>query len=99
MTVVYEWDRETVADGDSEDYEDGEIIDHCHAASYAEVLADSKEQPPEGCRFEIVLVRDDDNGRSWAYVEDGKLPEFCKDAYDCNAGKVPKRFHDEVARA
>lgn len=96
MTVVYEWDRETVADGDSADFEDGECIDHRHGVSYMDVLISSREQPPEGCRFLLVLVRDDDKGRSWAYVENGKLDDYFTDANGDELVKVPKRFHKEL---
>lgn len=94
MTVVYEWDCELVD-------EHGDIIEHMHGASYAEVKAWSKSNP---CKVEnthsIVLVRDDDEWRSWAYVDDdGKLPVFFQDAALCNVARVPQRFHKEIAKA
>lgn len=97
MAVTYEWDCETVAAGDSEQFEDGEVIDHAHGATYKEVLAWSAANPPQaGFRHALVLVRDDDEGRSWAYVEDGKLPQYFTDADGADAAKVPQRFHREV---
>lgn len=97
MTVIYEWDCETVADGESWRFEDGEVIEHTHGSSFAEVMAWASENPPErGIRYELVLVRDDDKGRSWAYMTNGKLPEYFTDADGSDAAKVPKRFHQEV---
>jgi hypothetical protein len=93
MTVVYEWDVETID-------LNGDIQDHDHRNTYAEVLSVSMRAPPvSGEKHAIVLVRDDDNGRSWAYMENGKLPEYFEDAYQQEVAKVPKRFHAEVARA
>ena len=93
MTVEYEWDCETV-----DTY--GDIIEHTHGATHAEVKAWSAANPCEpGFRRDLVLVRDDDEGRAWAYLEDGKLPEFFQDAGLCNVSKVPQRFHREVLKA
>ena len=100
MPVTYEWDRETLTVGESEEYEDNECLDHMHARSFAEAKASLSEAPPDGCRFALVLVREDDEQRSWAYLEDdGTLPPFFMCAYGNEYRKVPKRFHDEVARA
>lgn len=97
MAVQYEWDCETVADGDTTTFEDGEVIDHAHGTSYQAVLEWSKRYPAEaGFRHQIVLVRDDEDGRSWAYVEDGKLPEYFTDAEGADCAKVPQRFVREV---
>ena len=96
MTVIYEWDVETV-----QTYEDGDndVLDHYHTETYADAVRYTAAQPPEsGISYKIVLVRDDDDRRSWAYVEDGKLPDWCSDAYEHHWGRVPKRFHKEVAR-
>lgn len=51
----------------------------------------------------LVLVRDDDAGRSWAYVKDGKLPDFFSipeadgNEYE-TAVAVPVRFELEFKR-
>lgn len=99
QSVGYEWDVEIVADGGSADHEDGEVLEHDHCGSYAEAKRKASEAPPEGCRFVIVLVRDDDNRRAWAYVEGGKLPETFTDGLGHEYRTVPKRFVDEVAKA
>lgn len=96
MDVQYEWDCETVADGDSADYEDGEVLDHSHAATYREA-AEFAKTPEAGTRYEIVLVRDDSEGRSWAYMDGGKLPEHFTDASGKVRAKVPQRFRREMA--
>ncbi len=97
MAVQYEWDCETVADGDSSQFEDGEVIDHSHGETFKSVVDWSKNNPPSpGFRHEIVLVRDNDDGRSWAYVVDDQLPEFFTDADGRDAARVPQRFVREV---
>lgn len=99
MTVCYEWDCEIVADIESDDFEDNEVIEHIHGDSYKWVREWSANNPcGSGRRYDIVLVRDDDNGRSWAYIEDGKLPEYFTDAFDRVTAKVPKRFVQELAQ-
>lgn len=104
MSVTYEWDVELVADGDSDEHEDGEVLDHAHSETLREAIEWSKANPPEpGTRHEIVLVRDKIEpdcflNRTWAGLEGGKLPEFFYDSIGIDQTKVPKRFHDEVAR-
>lgn len=98
MTVVYEWDVETVADRDSDDFADGDVIEHYHTASFKECMEYVNKYPPEaGTRYDIVLVRDDDEGRSWAYLFHGNMLPFL-DAYNNNVCKVPKRFITEVTK-
>ena len=101
MTVKYEWDVETQAVGDSDANEHGDILEHEFCDSYAEALRTIAAFPAEsGERRIIVLVRDDDVCRAWAYMEEpGVLPEFFADAYGNEDAKVPKSFHDEVAKA
>lgn len=98
QSVGYEWDVEIVADGDTVEHEDGEVLEHDHCGSYAEAKRKAAETPPEGCRYVIVLVRDDDKCRAWAYLEDGKLPETFTDGLGHEYRQVPKRFVDEVAK-
>lgn len=99
MTVRYEWDVEECAAKDSEDYEEGEIMEHWFQESYAGVVKQLTEAPAEGFRWDSVLVCDDGESRSWAYMVDGKLPTHFEDAYQHPTRKVPQRFHDEVAKA
>jgi len=97
MTVYYEWDVEEIDEND-------DIQDHYHCDSYASAKAINEAVPAEGTSMTscIVLVRDDDNTRtgcrSWAYLEDGKLPEYFEDAHGVEIAKVPKRFHAEIAK-
>lgn len=95
MTVYYEWDVEEVDEHD-------DIIDHHHTDSYAKAKAINETPSDEGITSRIVLVRDDDNTRTgcraWAYMEGSELPEYFEDANGVEVAKVPKRFHDEVAR-
>lgn len=98
--VIYEWDIETVTDEDTEEHEKNEVLDHNFCESYKALREQLTRFPDagDGLRFDVVLVRDGYYGRSWAYVEDGKLPEFFHDADGRNAALVPKRFHAEVRR-
>lgn len=89
----YEWDIELL------DAETGDILDHDHR----DKLADFQIGDEDGSA--LVLVRDtgnEDDGlqdRLWAYVTDGKLPEFFSDSGGRATGyKVPQRFHREVAK-
>jgi len=88
--TVYEWDYETVNS-------DGDIEDHNHADKLSQFktsdITDS-----------LVLIRDlgsEASGlidRMWAYVKDGKLPEYFSDAIGLTGYKVPQRFHVELAK-
>ena len=98
--VTYEWDCETVVAIEDEHNEEGEILDHAHGASFAEVHAWAESVvPPAGAYFKLVLVRDDDECRSWAYVENGMLDEFFYDTDGRKMARVPVRFVAEVKRA
>ena len=90
----YEWGVELVIDDEHEDIDDTFYFD-----SFAEAKREA-EKPREGYRSVIVLIRDqgsEDRGvenRQWAYLEDdGTLPE----EFD-GGNRVPKRFHQEVAK-
>lgn len=88
MAVHYEWDIET--------WGEEECIDHDHRDRLHDFGGEELTLAvAEDNGLRLVLVRDDNNGRSWAYVIDGELaPEFV-DAYDRPVAKVPKRFHQE----
>lgn len=103
MTVCYEWDVEEVTAAESESFEAGECIDHYHQTSYEDCLAFMRSPVKSFADLDveycICIVRDDDEGRAWAYLENGKLPDNFEDAYQVPVAKVPKRFHEEVAKA
>lgn len=106
MTVYYEWDVEEVADKDltscGQDFAKDDVMEHWHQTSFKDCLDFiAKNAPAEGVRYDIVLVRDDDDRRAWAYSADEDsfvLPEFFCDANGDEYKKVPKRFHDEVKK-
>ncbi len=91
--VVYEWDAESITDDEWE-----EVADHNHGETAMYVL---QAQPLDGHRKHICLVRDanEREDRSWAYLEDGKLPEWFEDASGRKTARVPKRFHEELRKA
>lgn len=103
MAIHYEWDCEEVAAIDLPDKEKSEVIDHFHSETFVEALARSKTEPGENLEWRIVLVRDDDDTqkgqRSWAYLENGVLPEWFEDAFGQRTAKVPARFVKEVGAA
>jgi hypothetical protein len=88
MDTSYEWDWEEV---DTH----GDILDH----NFSDKLKSQPEPDNALTHYELVLVYnrgDDVEGivdRSWAYVQDGKLPETFQ-----NGIKVPKRFHEEIRK-
>ena len=95
MNAFYEWDVEVCTDDEFEDIED-----HLFQRDYAGCLKELQQGATyDGTKKRIVLVRDDEKGRSWAYLEDGKLPEHFLDAYSNETAKVPKQFRDEVTAA
>lgn len=99
--TVYEWDIETFTQDEFEDIEDHNFSDECPGI-------------PDEPNLRLVLVQDifewpsnDPNrkcdpdlvSRLWAYVENGKLPEFFEDCGRNTSVRVPKKFHDELTRA
>lgn len=98
MTVRYEWDVELYATADSAAFDQYDVIDHNHCANVREIPYALSRPLGEGEGHRVVLVRDDDDGRAWAFLgDDGTLPQFADDAYDVPQGKVPSRFHAQAA--
>lgn len=89
MKLIYEWDYETV--------EDGDVIDHDHSDKLADFSEDRKTDT-------LVLVRNEGSeedgltDREWAYVVDGKLPDYFQDARGVNGSKVPIKYHQELKK-
>lgn len=107
MTVFYEWDVEEVANEShisigGQEYDEGDVIEHYFQLSLkgAHEFVEQYYSGDNGLtRLDTVLVRDDDKGRSWAYLDDnGLLPEYFCNAWGHPVTKVPKRFHEEVKR-
>lgn len=104
MQTVYEWDVETVTTIDTNEHEAEEVLEHRHCQTFSEALRESRMHAPEGCRFDIALVRDGTDGRTWAYpLDDDKgtymLPKYFANAFEGRSERVPQRYHDEVAKA
>jgi hypothetical protein len=92
MNVIYEWCVEVV-DG----Y--GDIVDNYFADSLAQAIEWAGDD--DEYEHQICLVRTEDtfNGdRAWAYLTDGRLPEYFADAFGHDTTKVPQRFHRETER-
>lgn len=99
MFTSYEWDIETIerqTDGDEE------VLDHHHAERLSNYAARDYVAENEPYEYNVlVLVRDSDGERLWAYVDMTRyvLPRYFDDAWHEETGvKVPKRFHEEIAR-
>lgn len=91
--VDYEWDVEIQASEPTDILEEGEVIDHHFCGSLAEARTVAGRPPEPGTRHAIVLVRDDNDGRSWAYLkDDGTLPDFFIDGNMRAAYRVPQKF-------
>jgi hypothetical protein len=92
--IRYEWTVE-LREGD-------DIVDACYGDTLSEALRPCWETPA-GYTQHLGVVRDRYDSaeslvcRSWAYLEDGKLPERFTDAYGREIAKVPARFHKEAA--
>ena len=92
--IRYEWTVELL--------EGEDIVDSYFAECYERALTFAVNASSD-CVVRIGVVRDRyDSGedlvcRSWAYLEDGKLPERFEDAYGREIVKVPARFHKAVA--
>lgn len=113
LKTEYEWDAEEYypnecvgINNNGGMVEAGDIYDHNFANKAIDALKNVL-QGSEDSRicFRLVLVRNvidkfgDLEERSWAYVEDGKLPEYFLDAFDKQTIKVPLRFITELESA
>jgi hypothetical protein len=98
---IYEWDVEEVTTLENDNHSKGDIQEHYFQTSAADCVDHCKQQPSNGCHWEICIVLDTHDSRSWAYVDMDAmtLPEWFEDAAGRNTRKVPKRFHDELSKA
>tara|TARA_R110000764_G_scaffold66556_1_gene138642 strand:- start:43 stop:426 length:384 start_codon:yes stop_codon:yes gene_type:complete len=110
--TTYEWDHETVFFNTDEGRtakqsnalngeEFIEIDDHDHSDCLTRLADPTLDE--RGAWQRLVLVRDvfrnfSLEDRTWAYVEDNKLPENFKDSSGREETKVPKRFHAELQK-
>lgn len=105
--TTYEWDIETVTVAPAEplpadeEWEE-EVLDHDHRDRLAEFDPEDVKAAlmgtlnDEGNRLKLVLVRDSEQGRAWAYVEDKRLPSHFADAYQRQTAFVADKWHDEL---
>lgn len=94
MPVSYEWTVELI-----DAHED--IVD----SHYFDTLADAVEfsgrhdRSDDGIvKTDIGLVRNDDDGNSWAYIVDGKLDMYLRDSYQNALYDTPKKYLKEVTK-
>jgi hypothetical protein len=94
--IRYEWTVEFL--------EDDDIVDLYFGDTLKDVLRQAGDTPA-GYIKHIGVVRDRYDSaeslvcRSWAYVEDGKLPDRFTDACGREVAKVPARFHKEADKS
>lgn len=102
--TTYEWDIETVTTPQEgvADWEE-EILDHDHRDRLAEFDPEDvkaalagKVDAETGHKLKLVLVRDSEQGRAWAYVEDKRLPSHFSDAGHRQTAYVADKWHDEL---
>lgn len=97
----YEWDVEEVLFAYEDGEESNDVIEHWFQKSFADCLKHIKTKVPgERCRWDICIVMDDQDARSWAYVDmhTMQLPTHFEDASGGRTRKVPKRFHSEISK-
>jgi len=90
MSVKYEWTIEELEDGE---VIDSDFRDKLLEFNFSHFTTD----------IYLGLVRNEGNdidgltNRLWAYVKDGKLPDYFQDAYLQNTSiKIPARFYKEL---
>lgn len=87
--VQYEWTLEETEDGDIIDSDFSDTLDFNKADLAGKDLGLVRN---EGNEIDGV------NDRYWAYVKDGKLPEYFSDSRGEVNIKVPQRFHNELKK-
>ena len=99
MPTYYEW---RVEECTADDYEDADDLWFCD--TYADAVEHQQSKTLDGYKRCICLNRrkfdpitEDLIDEQWAFIEDGKLPEFFDDCPETKAYKVPAKFHKEVA--
>lgn len=91
LKTTYEWCCEVL--------EDGDIIDN----HFEDKLQDIDKDTLPGNDLVLVLVEGNENegvtNTLWAYVKDGKLPEYFADSSLLPTGyKVPIKYHNELKK-
>lgn len=88
--ITYEWTLEVITEGD--------IVDN----DFSDALSFNKDDLVGN---DLGLVRNEGNevagieDRHWAYVKDGKLPEYFTNAEGQSVSiKVPIKYHNELKR-
>lgn len=103
--VGYEWLIEEVSDGDTDDHEDGEVLECYHEDTAVAMFKRMETAPPAGTRYAYGLVRNiwsHTEGvidRAWCYVEDGELPAMFSDSGGADSARVPKKLRAEYEAA
>lgn len=98
MAITYEWTVEIIEDPSDED---SDILDTIAFDNLENALNFMRDDPAA----RLVLVRNVGNDldgltdRLWAYVKDGKLPEYFEDGGAETAVRVPGKCHQELARS
>jgi hypothetical protein len=89
--ISYEWDIETISG--RKDSRRSEVLDHNHRQTLDGYTQDEiREALDPNSRKQLVLVRDDRDGRSWAYFCGKGLDSHFRDAYGNEVVSVPKKF-------
>jgi predicted membrane-bound dolichyl-phosphate-mannose-protein mannosyltransferase len=89
--VTYEWTLEIIQEGD--------IVD----SNFFDAVSDFDKADLAGNDLGLVRYEGNENegttNQLWAYVKDGKLPEYFSNANMCVTGyKVPVKYHTELSK-
>lgn len=88
MKTFYEW---TVEEMDGED-----VVEASHFDTYKKAMNFFEPGNHIGLVRDEVIEAEGVIDRQWAYIKDGKLPEYFSTAMGKDDGaKVPQRFHKE----
>ena len=101
IVQVYEDGENDIIDSDFYDtYADAQrVADRVAEEGFSEALPDAQYRLDVGVARRVYDRSGDLVETSWAYIEDGVLPERFEDALGRPGARVPVRFHAELKRA
>lgn len=106
MATVYEWKVEEVQSCDTPDVEKGEIHSYEHYDNASDAIFAMRGDTSSPDRhFELCVVRSVGTNvsgmtdQAWAYVIDGKLPEYFVDGTGRWSADIPQFIQKEYLKA
>lgn len=100
MRIAYHWVGMVTATKTAGNRCAGDSIRNEYHNSYTDCVASLRAHPPAPDEeAQIALLAIDDFGRSWAYVEDGRLHTHFRNTLQNPTSRVPEQFHVELRDA